>query len=881
MRWHVLVVWAVALAATASARSLQRPRLTAATVRPDASPILHSLRGGLAATDDGSPLLLLLRAWECRDDPEHLRVLCDRLAAMLRDERAIDGLEAYLPQLAHMILWLPADSLLGSVLERFVLRVCESNVHWALQLSWIVYADLEENRPEAVRGDPVVFRRCASLLQLVEQSVVYGAKLVNRASLRAGAVTQNVHAWLEEHELSPRLPAPQPPNPSEASITGEVVSGARASSDIEGELLKRKQRDAWGVWRCCGESWTRRWFVMRDSVLYYYRARHAARARGAMPIGQCRIELRESPNVGPYIKLTARFSKGRVQRIRGRTPEETMRWLHALRTAAGMPPLAPGEASPAAVAFAAAHAAASAAPADAAAALAESPAPAQLSVSQRCSYLYLRAQRNFERSLAAVSEAIYTPKMHGGEDTERPDRASAMARLEVLLRELRPPPLTYLPLCRSSDVFCPVVRLPRGETHVFVTRERASVLLCAEVVRDSRGRKLSQLFEAVRRDEATKVFEGFGPPSSPKEEESLEPRQPADHFALLERAKSWFDEQKAKVFEKAPPDAAAAAAAAAEGGQAPPPADAEPAPPPPPAAPTSLDAVYGEPWEAKVRRLRASSPFGRERGWALRAFISKANDDVRQEVFVMQLLRLFAGVFPAPLWLRPYHILATGPRSGLIEMVADTRSLDSLKKSDTFKTGGMRAHFERHYGGAGSASFAAAQHNFLCSLAAYSMATYLLGIKDRHNGNILLSRQGHLVHIDFGFVLGSAPGGAVSLEGGAPFKLTREMVDVLGGPTAPLFTVTFVEMCTAALRAARAHAQTLLALVELTMFRSGMKCFADAGRAPLDALRERLMLNVPDAVLNEHVRRLVMKAYDNLGTRAYDSFQWHSNGIEA
>ena len=83
-----------------------------------------------------------------------------------------------------------------------------------------------------------------------------------------------------------------------------------------------------------------------------------------------------------------------------------------------------------------------------------------------------------------------------------------MARLEVLLRELRPPPLTYLPLCRSSDVFCPVVRLPRGETHVFVTRERASVLLCAEVVRDSRGRKLSQLFEAVRRDEATKVFEG-------------------------------------------------------------------------------------------------------------------------------------------------------------------------------------------------------------------------------------------------------------------------------------------------------------------------------------------------------------------------------------
>ena len=30
---------------------------------------------------------------------------------------------------------------------------------------------------------------------------------------------------------------------------------------------------------------------------------------------------------------------------------------------------------------------------------------------------------------------------------------------------------------------------------------------------------------------------------------------------------------------------------------------------------------------------------------------------------------------PAPLWLRPYHILSTGPRSGLIEMVTDSKSI--------------------------------------------------------------------------------------------------------------------------------------------------------------------------------------------------------------
>ncbi len=78
-------------------------------------------------------------------------------------------------------------------------------------------------------------------------------------------------------------------------------------------------------------------------------------------------------------------------------------------------------------------------------------------------------------------------------------------------------------------------------------------------------------------------------------------------------------------------------------------------------------------------------------------------------------------------------------------------------------------------------------NNYVKSIAGYSLVCYLLQIKDRHNGNIMIDNQGHIIHIDFGFMLSNAPGKGIKFEK-APFKLTLDYLDAMGGVNSSNFS---------------------------------------------------------------------------------------------
>lgn len=214
--------------------------------------------------------------------------------------------------------------------------------------------------------------------------------------------------------------------------------------------------------------------------------------------------------------------------------------------------------------------------------------------------------------------------------------------------------------------------------------------------------------------------------------------------------------------------------------------------------------------------------------------------------------------------------------SGFLEYLPNTASIDSIKRDLNEQP------FAEFFQEAFSDKLIKAKQNFIESCAGYSLVTYFLQIKDRHNGNLMLDRDGHLIHIDFGFMISNSPGN-VNWETSA-FKLTQEILDVMGGEHSEQYEY-FRTLIIRGFLEARKHFEKIKLLIVMMMDNNAkavsnkMPCFT-AGRETIErSLTDRFLTNVTEEACIEKIIELIDQSVNNWRTVQYDNFQRLTNGI--
>ncbi|EGC40128.1 hypothetical protein DICPUDRAFT_52203 [Dictyostelium purpureum] len=242
--------------------------------------------------------------------------------------------------------------------------------------------------------------------------------------------------------------------------------------------------------------------------------------------------------------------------------------------------------------------------------------------------------------------------------------------------------------------------------------------------------------------------------------------------------------------------------------------------------------------------------------------IFKVGDDLRQDILTLQVLRIMDRFWKnngMDLRLQPYKCIATGDGIGMLEVVLNSNTIANINK-DAGGTGAILeektlANWLKECNPT-EAEYNKAVETFILSCAGYVVATYVLGIGDRHADNIMITKFGHLFHIDFGHFLGNYKKKYGFKRERAPFIFTPQYMAIVGGKDSENFK-RFVTTCCLAYNILRKNSDLFLNLFQL-MLSTGipeLQCADD-----IDYLRKALAPQLTDEEAAEEFKKNIIVA---------------------
>uniref|UniRef100_H3DCH7 phosphatidylinositol-4,5-bisphosphate 3-kinase n=1 Tax=Tetraodon nigroviridis TaxID=99883 RepID=H3DCH7_TETNG len=160
--------------------------------------------------------------------------------------------------------------------------------------------------------------------------------------------------------------------------------------------------------------------------------------------------------------------------------------------------------------------------------------------------------------------------------------------------------------------------------------------------------------------------------------------------------------------------------------------------------------------------------------------------DLRQDMLTLQMIRLMENLWKKEgldLRMIPYGCLSTGDKMGLIEVVKNSDTIANIQRNSSNSAATAAFNKDALLNWLKSKNpegkLEKAIEEFTLSCAGYCVATYVLGIGDRHNDNIMIRETGQLFHIDFGHFLGNFKRKLGINRERVPFILTYDFVHVI------------------------------------------------------------------------------------------------------
>lgn len=261
--------------------------------------------------------------------------------------------------------------------------------------------------------------------------------------------------------------------------------------------------------------------------------------------------------------------------------------------------------------------------------------------------------------------------------------------------------------------------------------------------------------------------------------------------------------------------------------------------------------------------------------------IYKVGDDLRQDQLTLQMIALMDDLWKREgidLKLKPYACMAIGDDNGLIEVVKNANTTSNIN----IELGGVRAVYsdatlvkwlKKH--NPTDKLYAKAVETFLLSCAGYSVITFALGFADRHNDNIMLTKQGNLFHIDFGHFLGHYRKlFGMTYVDKAELVFIPQYYAVIGKDNFSRFEKT----CVQAYNVIRKHANYFITLFSL-MLSSGLPEVQSVD--DIRFMQERLQLDLSEPDAADFFKQILQDAKANSTIKLNHAFHVLYQGIRS